>query len=60
MARYRATNWQQGILSGGWLRVIVDDRLQSYKLATRNTERKMVRSDHGWQVTGLQTGNKEF
>ena len=37
MARYRATIWQQGILSGRWLGVIVDDRLQSYKLATKKT-----------------------
>ena len=38
MARYRATNWQQGILTERWLEVVVDGRLQGYKLATRNTD----------------------
>jgi hypothetical protein len=45
MVGYRATNWQQVILSGRWLGVIVDDRLQGYKQATMNTELKMVRSE---------------
>jgi hypothetical protein len=38
MAGYRATNWQQEILSERWLRVIVDGRLQGYKLAKSNIE----------------------
>jgi hypothetical protein len=38
MVGYRAINWKQGILGGRWLGVIVDNRLQGYKLATRNTE----------------------
>jgi hypothetical protein len=38
MAGNRATNWQQKILSERWLGVIVDGRLQGYKLATSNIE----------------------
>ena len=38
MTGYRATNWQRRILRERWLGVIVDGRLQGYKLATRNTE----------------------
>jgi hypothetical protein len=32
MTGYRITNWQQRILSERWLGVIVDGRLQGYKL----------------------------
>jgi hypothetical protein len=45
MTGYRATNRQRLILSERWLGVIVDGTLQGYKLATRNTEWQMVRSD---------------
>jgi hypothetical protein len=52
MASRSTTNLKQEILSNNWLGVIVDGKLRSNTLETRNTEEQLDSSDRQWQVAG--------